>query len=91
MTPLCKAFAATFALGLALLPDLAAAQSPYPTYRGDRRYEDEYTTPTPRQGYTGWGSGPLLGYFCDYQRTPIRRCENGRCQVVAWNLRQYCY
>ena len=92
MTPLCRAFAASLALGLVLVPEFAAAQyAPWPTYRGDRRYEDEYTTRRPQRGYTGWGSGPMLGYFCDYQRTPVRRCKNGRCRVVAWNMTQYCY
>jgi hypothetical protein len=92
MTPFAKSLAASFALGLVLAPELAIAQyAPWPTYRGDRRYEDDYTTRTPRRGYTGWGSGPLLGTFCDYQRTPVRRCNNGRCRVVAWNMTQYCY
>jgi len=82
---------AAFALALIILPELASAQ-PWPTYRGERRYEDSYISPGPQRGYTGWGSGPLLGYFCDYQRTPIRRCnERGRCRVVAWETRQYCY
>ena len=81
---------AAFALALTILPDIAPAQ-PWPTYRGDRRYEDSYITPRGQRGYTGWGSGPLLGYFCDYQRTPIRRCDRGRCRVVAWETRQYCY
>jgi hypothetical protein len=85
-----KALGACFALGLVLLPDLAAAQ-PYPTYRGDRRYEDEYSTRGPARGYSGWGSGPLRGYFCDYQRTPVRRCGRNGCRVVSWRLRQYCY
>ena len=92
MTTLQKALGACFALGLAVLPDIASAQpEPWPTYRGDRRYEDTYTSRYPRRGYTGWGSGPLMHYFCDYQRTPIRRCDGGRCAVVAWETRQYCY
>ncbi len=90
MTLISKALGACFALGLVLLPDLAPAQ-PFPTYRGDRRYEDEYITRGPRHGYSGWGNGPLLGYFCDYQRLPVRRCGKGGCRVVAWRLRQYCY
>jgi len=79
-----------FGLGIILVPDMAPAQ-PYPTYRGERRYEDNTVTRRPPRGYTGWGSGPLRDYFCDFQRTPIRRCNNGRCRVVAWEFRQYCY
>lgn len=90
MTNTRSLLAFAFGCGLTLLPDLAAAQ-PYPTYRGERRYEDSYITRQPRRGYTGWGSGPLFGYYCDYQRVPIRRCFKGRCRVVAWDLRQYCY
>lgn len=92
MTRLHQALGAFLAMGLAILPDLAAAQpEPWPTYRGDRRYEDTYTSRAPRRGYTGWGSGPTRDYFCDYQRTPIRRCSGGRCAVVAWETKQYCY
>ena len=91
MRPLWKALAAAAGLALVVLPDLAAAQDPWPTYRGNRRYEDNYTTRGPQRGYTGWGRFPLSDYYCDYQRTPVRRCNNGRCRVVAWNLRQYCY
>ncbi len=88
-----KALGACLALGLIIVPELALAQgSPWPTYRGgEDRYEDNYVTKKPRRGYTGWGSFPLNDYFCDYQRTPIRRCSNGHCRVVAWNLQQYCY
>ena len=92
MAPIRKALAASFALGLLLMPELATGQgAPWPTYRGDRRYEDEYTTRRPQRGYTGWGSGPLLGYFCDYRREPVRRCDDGHCRVVAWHMTQYCY
>ena len=92
MTPMTKALAVGIGLGCVLLPDLAAAQgAPWPTYRGNRRYEDNYVTRQPQRGYTGWGQFPLLGYYCDYQRTPIRRCSNGRCRVVAWDMKQYCY
>jgi hypothetical protein len=82
--------AASVALGLTLLPDIASAQ-PWPTYRGDGRYEDSYINRQPRRGYTGWGSGPLRHDFCDYIRYPIRRCNNGRCRTVAWETRQSCY
>lgn len=87
-----KALAAVgVAIGLSLLPDLASAQ-PWPTYRGSGRYEDSTIDRAPRRGYTGWGSGHLRNRFCDYTRYPIRRCNNnGRCRVVAWETRQYCY
>jgi hypothetical protein len=92
MTPLHKALAACFGLGLMLLPELTAAQTaPWPTYRGGDRYEDSTYSRRPQRGYTGWGSGPLIDYFCDYQRLPVRRCNHGRCRVVAWETRQYCY
>lgn len=79
------------ALGLAFVAEAANAQ-PWPTYRGSGRYEDNYIDRYPRRGYTGWESGPLRHYFCDYTRYPIRRCNGkGRCRTVAWETRQYCY
>ena len=90
MTRMTKVLGACFALGLVALPEIASAQ-PYPTYRGERRYEDEYTTRRTERGYTGWAGAPLFGYFCDYQREPVRRCGKNGCRVVAWRNRQYCY
>jgi hypothetical protein len=87
----CKTLAAAgIALGLYLLPGIASAQ-PFGFWDDDRRYEESYITREPRRGYTGWTRGPWPGYFCDYQRIPIRRCDNGRCRAVAWETRQYCY
>lgn len=80
-------------LAVGLLDAAAAklAAQPFPTYRGDRYYEDNYYSREPRRGYTGWAGPPLLGQFCDYRRYPVRECDNGRCRVVGWRLQQYCY
>jgi hypothetical protein len=87
-----KTLGACVALGLVFLPEFAfAQQGPLPTYRGGHWREDNYTTRKPQRGYTGWAGVPFLDYFCDYQRTPVRRCSHGRCRVVAWNMQQYCY
>jgi hypothetical protein len=82
--------AASVALGIHLLPGLAAAQPvPFPTF--DDRYEESTITRTPRRGYSGWARAPFNDYYCDYRRIPVRRCDNGRCRAVAWELQQYCY
>lgn len=93
MTPSRKALAAMgFGLGLALCPHLASAQpTPFPTFEGDRYEEPDVVTRAPRHGYSGWARAPFSDYYCDYQRIPIRRCDNGNCRAVAWRLRQYCY
>jgi hypothetical protein len=92
MTLLSKALVAGIGLGCVLLPDLAVAQqAPWPTYHGNRDYEDSWVTRKPERGYTGWGAFPQRGGYCDYARTPIRRCDQGHCRVVAWNMTQYCY
>jgi hypothetical protein len=42
-----------------------------------------------RHGYSGQlGVG---GLYCDYQRIPTHDCSSGRCKVVSWTLKQFCY
>jgi hypothetical protein len=80
---------AALAAGAAAAPGSA---QPYPTYRGQHYFEDNTYSRKPRRGFSGHAGPPLLGYFCDYRRYPVRACDDrGRCKVVAWRLQQYCY
>jgi hypothetical protein len=60
-------------------------------YSGGIYYYGEYRSKKPVHGYSGWHPGPYRLY-CDYDRIPVRKCfRNGRCKVVEWIIRPYCY
>ena len=60
-------------------------------YGGGPYYYGEYHSKKPRHGYSGFHPGPYRLY-CDYDRIPVRRCNRkGRCRVVKWIIKPYCY
>jgi hypothetical protein len=69
----------------------AAAKRGLYRYNGGIQYYGEYHSKKPVHGYSGFHPGPYRLY-CDYDRIPVRKCNrNGRCRVVKWIIRPYCY
>lgn len=75
----------------AVSPEAMAARRGLYPYGGGIYYYGEFHSKKPVHGYSGWHPGPYR-LFCDYDRIPVRRCyRNGRCKVVKWIIRPYCY
>lgn len=71
-------------------PAVAHGLGPY-GYNSGPYYYGEFHSKKPLHGYSGWHPGAHRLY-CDYDRIPVRRCNRkGRCRVVKWIIRPYCY
>ena len=84
---------ASLASAIALMPSPAAAQW---LNLGPDELTSTYESRRPVRGYSGWMRYGNRDYYCDYIRTPKRRCRTDRrgrqrCRVVGWTLNQRCY
>lgn len=86
-----KALVAALAVAPVALPAPADAKG-----GGSTWYETNIQTDKPVHGYSGPGYAGPRSLYCDYQRLPKHDCKvgpngEGRCKIVGWTLKQYCY